>query len=76
VKETSVNPVPFDETVGAEERTAAGTISVSQKNNLYRPAVRNSDYVSAGYTNYFPYLLLSNLKLISKHPRLRKNTLI
>jgi hypothetical protein len=54
-------PVPLDETVRIEQKAADATISVIQKSNMYRLALRSSDYVAAEYTNCFPTLLLSNL---------------
>jgi hypothetical protein len=53
-------PIPLDVTVPIVQKAADGTISVTQKSNICRLALRRSDYVTAEYTNYFPTFLLSN----------------
>jgi hypothetical protein len=70
-------PVQLDQAVRIVQKAAEGTISVTQKSNIYRLALRRSDYVNAEYTNYFPTLLLSNFNAnftasvaMGEHPRL------
>jgi hypothetical protein len=70
-------PIPLDEAVRIVQKAADRTISVSQRSNIYRLALRRLDYVNAEYTNYFPTLLLSNFNAnfkasvaMEEHPHL------
>jgi hypothetical protein len=67
----------LDETVQIEQKAVAGTIIVLQRSNIYRMALRNSDYVNAEYTSHFPIHLLRNLNVnfkalvaMKEHPHL------